>query len=134
MWAHYSDSHRGFCLEFDSSKSGTIFWEAFRVVYQKKYPSVNFMDIEKEYRKIVLTKSLHWKYEKEWRIIKNKQDGGPGYYPFNPELLKGVILGANIQKKDEELLTDHINRYPYKLIKYRAKLNSKKYKLDICSI
>lgn len=136
MWAHYSDSHRGFCLEFDSSNNNTIFWEAFKVIYKNDYPLVNVMDIENpdEYPKIILRKSKHWKYEREWRIIKNEQDGGPGHYQFSPELLKGVIFGAMICKKDEDLLNDLIKKYPCKLNRYRAILNKKEYKLDICPV
>ena len=134
MWAHYSDSHRGICLEFDSSRTNTLFREAFKVFYKNDFPKVNVMDIEnpKEYIKMILRKSKHWKYEKEWRIIKNEQDGGPGYYQFPPELLKSVIFGAMICKKDEDRLNNLIKKYPCKLNKYRAEINKAKYRLDIC--
>ena len=68
------------------------------------------MDIEKEYRKLVLTKSSHWKYENEWRIIKNEQDGGPGYYNFNPSCLVGVIFGALMTESDKNIINDYIIR------------------------
>ncbi len=62
MWSHYSDGHRGICLQFDSSKEGTLFWEALKVIYQEEYPVVNVMDMGNpdEFRKAVLTKSNHW--------------------------------------------------------------------------
>jgi len=47
MWSHYSDSHRGLCLEFKASTENTLFWEAFKVIYQDDYPTVNIMDISK---------------------------------------------------------------------------------------
>ena len=45
MWSLYSDSHRGFCVEFDPFPENTLFWEAFKVVYQEEYPTVNMMDL-----------------------------------------------------------------------------------------
>ena len=56
MWAHYSDNHKGLCIEFDASKKNTLFWEALEVDYKEKYPEVNYLDIRnpQEYRKALL--------------------------------------------------------------------------------
>lgn len=60
MWSLYSDSHRGFCLEFNPTVEGTLFWESFKVIYRDEYPIVNIMDIAKaeEFRKALLTKFI----------------------------------------------------------------------------
>lgn len=136
MWSHYSDSHRGLCLEFEASIEETLFWEAFKVIYQEDYPTVNIMDIGKaeEFRKALLTKSTRWRYEEERRILKTKQEGGPGYYQFSPELLTGVILGALVSNRDKEILMNWIGGYPTRIALYQAKLNERRYQLDILKI
>jgi hypothetical protein len=136
MWSHYSDSHRGLCLEFDASTEETLFWEAFKVIYQEDYPTVNIMDIGKaeEFRKALLTKSTHWKYEEERRILKTKQEGGPGHYQFSPELLTGVILGTLMSDRNKEIVMSWIQGYPTRIALYQAKLNDRRYQLDIVNI
>lgn len=133
MWSHYSDSHRGLCLIFDATTEDTLFWEAFKVVYQEGYPTVNVMEIGKaeEFRNALLTKSKCWCYEEERRILKTKKEGGPGIYSFQPELLTGVVFGALMPKDDKEIITNWITDYPIEIIIHQALLNESKYQLDI---
>lgn len=134
MWGHYSKGHRGICLEFDTTKNVSLFDVAFKVSYNEEYPPlVDIINIGKsdEYRKALLTKSKHWEYEKEWRIIKPKDLGGPGKHKFLPELLTGVILGASISLEDKDKVLDWVRNYPTKLTLYQAKINRTKYQLEI---
>lgn len=136
MWAHYSDSHTGVCLEFDAQAIETFFWEAFKVTYQKECPPVDAMDLEKqtEFLKALCVKSDHWSYEKERRVIRTEQEGGSGYYKFTPELLKGVILGARIQEESKRKIFEWVKKYPTQINLYQAKLNELEFKLDIVGI
>lgn len=133
MWSHYSDGHRGICLEFDTTKNFFLFDVALKVSYDDLYPSIDIINMGKfdEYRKALLTKSKHWEYEKEWRILKPGDLGGPGKHHFIPELLTGVILGALISTEDKNKVLDWIENYPTKLTLYQAKINRTKYQLDI---
>ncbi|MFH1480086.1 MAG: DUF2971 domain-containing protein [Pseudomonadota bacterium] len=133
MWSHYSDAHRGICLQFDSSKEGTLFWEALKVIYQEEYPVVNVMDMRNpdEFRKALLTKSDHWQYEQEWRILKTEEEGGSDIYPFSAELLTGVVLGALIPDDDRKEVLDWISVYPSNVKLYQARISRMKYQLDI---
>lgn len=133
MWSHYSDGHKGLCIEFDASQEDTIFWEATKVVYQEEYPVVNIMDIGRpeEFRKALLTKSKHWEYEQEWRILRFKREGGLGSYSFPPNLLIGIILGALIEQQDKNKILHWISGYPKKINVYQARINRTKYQLDI---
>lgn len=133
MWSLYSESHKGLCLEFDASKQGTLFCEALKVIYQEGYPEVNIMDMGNtaEYQKALLTKSLHWQYQEEWRIIKPKPSGGPGYYAFPPELLTGVILGSLMSDPDKALLMRWVDKYPVKINVFEARLNDIRFQIDI---
>lgn len=136
MWAHYSDAHRGLCLEFEASTEGSFFWEAFRVVYQEDYPVVNMMRMgeAEEFCKALLTKSTHWSYEQERRILKTKYEGGAGDYYFPPAALTGVIFGALMNSEDKETIKNWIKAYPSEISIYEATLNGHRYQLDIGKI
>jgi hypothetical protein len=133
MWAHYSDGHKGICLEFDSTAAGTFFWEAARVAYQEEYPKVNMQDLGSPQNILAmhLTKSTHWSHEREWRIVKFGDEGGPGDYAFQPSLLTGVILGARIPPADEQQVRDWVASYPERITIYQARLDERKYQVDI---
>lgn len=115
MWSHYADSHRGICLEFDSSSE--FFKNACQVKYLSERPRINpFRQNEDEMMEAaLLSKAGHWMYEQEWRLIHYKK--GAGVYKFPPEALKSVILGAQISLSDKETVLGWIkNRtYPVKL-------------------
>jgi len=136
MWSHYSNSHQGICLQFKADKESSIIWEAFKVTYQNNYPEINTMDIgdTTQFFNLVATKSNHWKYEKERRIIKTEEEGGSNTYTFEPELLTGVVLSAKISANDEKKVLSWVERSRSDINIYRAKLNSKKYGLDIKGI
>lgn len=135
MWSHYAESHKGLCLEFDTTKEIVYFGQAFKVNYSNEYPSIDVIKIglgkDNEYRKVVLTKSKHWEYEHEWRIIKPQGFGGAGIHRFQAELLTGVILGALITAEDRDKVVDWVKNYPTKITLYEAKINRTKYQLDI---
>ena len=133
MWSHYTEGHKGLCVMLEVSQEDTMFWEATKVVYQDEYPIVNVMDIGRpeEFRKAVLTKSNHWRYEQEWRILRFEREGGPGGHFFPPKLLKGIILGALIQPDDKNKILHWIADYPNKINLYQANINRTKYQLDI---
>jgi hypothetical protein len=136
MWSHYSNGHKGLCIEFDASQDETFFWEATKIVYQEEYPIVNIMEIGKpeEFRKALLTKSNHWEYEQEWRILRFEREGGPGGHNFPPKLLTGIILGALIEEQDKNKILHWISVYPNKINVYQATINRTKYQLDIKQI
>lgn len=135
MWSHYTDGHKGICLQFDTTKDKDmkLFGQAIRITYGKQYPIVNIMNFDnpKEYYNAFLTKSNHWKYENEWRILKDSEEGGSGKHDFQAELLTGVILGALISPEDRKEIRDWVSNYPTKINLYQAKINRTKYQLDI---
>lgn len=136
MWAHYSDSHKGICLQFNANIERTLFWEAYKVTYQNNYPSVNIMNLGEydQFFNLFATKSNHWKYEKERRIIKTPDEGGPKLYGFHPELLTGVILGAKISAEAQKEVNKWISNSKTPINVYKATINKSLYKLDIKGI
>lgn len=109
MWAHYADGHRGFVLQFDTKILKDNFIAPLRkVIYPPKesLPSiVDFFKFNKE-EMFLTTKSSHWKYEQEWRILKHIEEGDDledkgNIYKFKKGLITGIILGCEISDADK---------------------------------
>lgn len=116
MWAHYGSSHRGFCLEFDAEILKQTFY-CSRVRYRKQYPTFSDFvrsDLEEIARTFVLTKSNHWKYEKEVRLILNAEaeDGTQcdRVVKYPPEALTGIIFGCCISETDKGRVADAVRK------------------------
>lgn len=103
MWAHYSDSHRGVCLEFDSTNA--FFQNAYKVTYLESYPVLDIGDHrELEELTYVLTKSEAWKYEGEYRLISLESDSKLSVSTLDipTNSLKSVIVGYSADQKTWE--------------------------------
>lgn len=101
MWSHYSDYHKGLCLEFDILKDPEFFTLAKPVLYVSQMPKYDhFGEREKLIEKTIQPKADFWKYEEEVRIVKtnddinNNKDQG---FQFNPEALTKVIFGCKME-------------------------------------
>jgi hypothetical protein len=137
MWAHYADRHRGFCLQFD--KAGLISWRfCAPVKYQKLYPTfhkfIPLMEESRIDRLFLLTKSDHWKYEREWRVIvEPPENGNPDNRKihFPQEALTGIIFGVQMHECDKNKVRLWLKGKtpPPKL--YQAKKREHEFALDI---
>lgn len=79
VWAHYADGHTGIAVHFDAT---IVPWGAAqRVDYQHEYPNVllpsDLDDVPRLTSRCLLTKSVSWEYEKEFRLI-DYPDPQPG--------------------------------------------------------
>ena len=101
LWAHYGNSHKGFCIEYDLElllecyPTDKVY--SFPVTYSKHPPEVNVADLsDKEgisiIKKLTGNKSLKWKYEKEHRIIIDRS----GEYIYNHHALKAIYFGLRM--------------------------------------
>jgi hypothetical protein len=105
LWAHYSDGHRGFCLEFDATLAP--FAHAYRVRYTRDYPKLDINASPGEcLRTFLLTKSELWKDEEEWRCV--EVSGGPAQWPIPPRALKAVIFGTRASAELRAAITELI--------------------------
>jgi hypothetical protein len=104
MWSHYSDSHKGFCLEFDSSHDP--FHKAIKVDYSTNFPKINpelfiLYEESKEIMKMFTTKYSCWEHEQEWRIFHN--DVGT-LYGYPSEALTGIFFGSEMPDTHIEII------------------------------
>jgi len=111
MWSHYSESHRGFVIEYDFSKlhySDLRRRLCFPVFYTKKLRDAtrylarpdmhDFNNLFGQY--MCLIKQSVWEYEQEWRII---HAIGPSHANRELEMPEpsAIILGTQVEKVDE---------------------------------
>jgi len=74
MWAHYARSHQGLCLKLSFNPDKLLAGDRLeKIRYTTHYPEIYGEDIvrkdEGALKTLLLTKSVDWLYEKEWRYI-----------------------------------------------------------------
>lgn len=105
MWSHYSDEHKGFCIEYSgkdiyhSSDINKHFFPVKYVTQEEQQLPVSSLALDYSGLYSVLTKTDDWAYEQEWRIAFGLE---ADHTPRNLQLPKatGVYVGAKITKED----------------------------------
>ena len=89
MWAHYADSHRGICLEFDLRND--VLCSALKCKYAAEFPTIKLHDHSMSTDLLILlSKSNVWSYEQEYRLIAQEKTE--------------AVLGARTLMTDENFL------------------------------
>jgi hypothetical protein len=109
MWAHYSNCHEGFCVEYNAHLfekiclnyariNESILFE--RVKYLKDFPLFNpDMTMDPNYLKdYIITKSPDWEYEKEWRLIYEPNSK----LTFPDDIMTSIYFGVNCSETNIE--------------------------------
>ena len=120
MWSHYADCHKGFCIEYDfkdvdKMKNGQ---HLLPILYEDKRPQFpwgilikqsesSMKDAQKKVLLSLLTKDKVWSYEKEWRILMQKQTNSELIMP----LITCVYLGARIDNESKNAIINIANKY-----------------------
>lgn len=121
MWSHYADSHKGLCLEF-SRAPGFILEYARPIEYPENddFPYIDYWisstnEQLNEISKIVLTKSRHWDYEKEWRIIlpspTNIENYKGHFFTYPNEMLSGVVFGYRMNENERQTIINILSKH-----------------------
>ena len=96
LWNEYADHHAGYCLEFETR--GGPFCFAVHVIYEEEV-AIDLSDPDDLDWKFLIRKTPGWKVEEEVRILLLPR-GQPHDVPFDPTLLKRIILGKNMAVRD----------------------------------
>ncbi len=111
MWSHYTDNHKGFCVEYDFNKINdiNIINDLYPVFYKKSlfdiadifFKSYTKKEIDKlEFLSPILTKNKEWAYEKEWRYISSEDK-----YILNIQKQpQNIYLGSRINDKNKNAI------------------------------
>jgi len=130
MWSHYADGHKGFCIELEGNATKTFLKRAQEISYQQKLPIINYF--ERDWLpKLLMTKSEHWRYEEEWRII---QVDGPGEYGIPEGVLTGVIFGCLMPEDHKNKIIAWSKKRKNRIRFYQAKIKKYEFGLDIVRI
>ena len=143
MWSHYADSHKGLCIIFNRKPNNELAF-ARQVDYPEndELPYINYwlgpqnQQQLDEFVKIICTKSKHWGYEKEWRLI-DRPDVIDKHYKghskkYADDMLNGIIFGlrmnTNARKTIRNILSGKSVKY------YEAQIVKNKFRLEIVKI
>ena len=107
------------------------FANAQPVAYSHARPVVNpITDSNEEMLdRSLLTKSDHWSYEQEWRLLQYSQGAGP--YKVPPGALVGVILGSQISEQNAVLVRQWAAKSPSQPVVYRASLSPTAFEIHV---
>jgi hypothetical protein len=124
-------------LEFRTDVKGAIFSRAQAVAYSDEYPQLGLRYLVdnqhiRDATAWMLTKSSHWSYEREWRIL--DFENGPGVRKFLPECLSAVILGCCIPADEREKVLDWIRQFPTAVEVRQAKRSATQFRLEIVEL
>lgn len=133
LWAHYSNCHRGVCIEFDVAAMQEWYKEIRRVNYQDVMPDINILEVYKEpiLSSIPFYKSSHWSYEQEIRIwIKDH-----GLIPFPMAAITGIAFGLKMTIDQITAICRLMVRLGYTNVNYvQAELHPTDYKLNFIDV
>lgn len=123
MWSHYANNHQGFCIEYEtpdySKENENIYLNLFPVIYTDTRTSLTKLslnwnatgslshsDIWDFYKYCLLSKSLDWKYQQEWRLISCDTLLTDQNYNCKFFKIKKVYLGNKMSAKDRLEIID----------------------------
>ncbi len=121
MWSHYADKHRGAVIKFKCiNEIDNIFLAANRVKYCEQFPTFgnreewisyikggSGISAPHFYNEVLHSKSRHWEYELEWRIVvpmKEKAGEDYAYSKFCPEEIPEIYIGCEMSPENKNNL------------------------------
>ncbi|WP_306345584.1 DUF2971 domain-containing protein [Vibrio atlanticus] len=114
LWAHYGDNHRGFCLRYNMEKLVASLPLRFHKEVNYTDVPMNFLDIvsshdiKEQVDRLLIQKSKHWNYEKEYRLIlencRTKLPEKHSIQSFNPEAVDMVFFGLKASSEHKSCL------------------------------
>jgi hypothetical protein len=136
MWSHYTDNHRGICLEFNVAN--VLFSKACEVMYREDYPRWVPCDIDDKRGRVmelILTKAADWLYEKEYRLISIDDPAYSSFLQLHGDYfrlpngaLKSLIMGC---EADQKTIGAVVKKWAPSLPIKRAMRLPNRYKLEI---
>ena len=135
MWSHYADSHKGLCIEYDTSLMSVKKF-LFPIIYQNElYNATNdFCYYENNLFNFLFFKSNEWKYENEWRIAVMKEQINDKMYDNGCELykliMKNCISAVYIGLKADDSNIEKIKNADVNFKIYKAKKSSNNFCLE----
>lgn len=124
MWSHYADSHKGFCIGFNTSN--IEFQDAKKVKYivsiDKNFLFNNYQCSPEEFESALIEESflkkyVDWEYEEEWRLIKSQR----GIIVCSNDCIESIIFGLSMTQRKRNII---MNLTKKKDVKYYETIRS----------
>jgi hypothetical protein len=130
MWSHYSNSHRGFSIGYDTKKLFTQTpGELGPVQYRSEFPKYGlFDDHVKYFLNYAYVKSDIWTYENEYRLLR---EGARKTENLKEDTIAEIIFGNKmVQSTKFEILKLIETKYPDAIV-FDSKLHKSKFELTL---
>ena len=123
MWSHYSNEHRGVCIEVELTDNPRELIKVLPIEYRKKIPFMNSTGRKHDALRVLTSKLNCWKIEEEVRA----------FIPDSPceqkiGKITAVYLGIRTSKETESIIAEAIEDTPIKKLRFCA--NQSKLILD----
>jgi hypothetical protein len=148
MWAHYADNHTGAAIRFRCiPEKDSPLLAAVPVKYTNSAPYIGSLDewirhltgqqkidYDAHFLKLVTTKSPHWEYEQEWRLInfapKSESENLYLRDRFWPEEIEAIYFGCRSSSSDIEEIRNSMHAELGHVEFYRAKTKQWEFGLE----
>lgn len=126
MWSHYSDNHRGYCVEYNLNSNiiNQLNFEnedeVFLMKVEYKKTPIDFLSLPSNFQFYLKRKSKLWRYEKELRFISSKK----GLHRIPSDAIKAIYLGASINEVAKETILKLCTNKKINLYQSRLSKNS----------
>ena len=126
MWSHYSNSHNGFCIEWDANSMSPD-----KVSYQEKLPTLDLLEfiestlglrtkeeLASQAWVALKVKLKEWEYESEYRInLSNRANnlivrdlGKLALVKFQPEWIRSIIFGYRMPQGTRDYIRKNMSK------------------------
>lgn len=131
MWSHYANCHKGFCVGFDSKKLFEhLAGGGGEILYEKTYPIISPIDErQKQYAMQIMTKSIHWTYEVEYRLTTLMKVNQAVEFPA--DIITEIIFGSRISETHKNEIKDLVAKKLPHVKLFSAKPHDSDFKLNI---
>ncbi len=127
MWAHYTNNHAGFVIEFDENHTffsprqsgGETLFGLKDVKYYEERPHIEaLLGVSWNWDLLFTFKSKPWEYEKECRMIQllskadqiiNNPAGNIYLFSIQTESIKSIIFGLRMSNIDKQKIIQLVN-------------------------
>ncbi len=138
MWSHYGSSNQGFCIGYNTQmlidfiRRNHVLIAFLKVKYFSEYPEYKISFAPKNIEERVsnlISKSIIWSYEKEWRLIIHNQTSVAIQIPN--EIVEEIILGSCVSEDTEqEILSIQRQKYPHAKV-FKVEPDDSEFKLNV---
>ncbi|MFI5323501.1 MAG: DUF2971 domain-containing protein [Thermodesulfobacteriota bacterium] len=142
LWSHYSNSHKGICIAYDTEQLLNFLESNYRedaneislekVNYYRRFPFYDARNINDPYEymlKSLVTKSIDWEYEIEYRLISNV---GKTNFPVDLQdgIISEVIMGARMKEVHTNEIIQFLQQKKSQIKLYKAEISNRRFALS----